>query len=369
MLCGAYTLAQNAHVRGDFLYSSMRPRTQASLDLVLYIVFFLPGIAALIYSGYDFAAISWHINEHSNVTANGPPVYHFKTMIPIAGALVMLQGIAEIVRCVVCLKTGEWPSRLQGRRRDRRHRGAARAQRIRRRGIAQDRDRARQRDRRGRAPARHGRGPEHMSDPALGLLMLDAHRGRDHDGLPDGLHADGPRHVLRLHRVLRPDASVARQPGLRPDGPAHLRRDDQRRPDLHPAVRADGLRDGARRAGRQDVLLDPARVPARAGLARGRDADRVHVLGHCQRPGRRGRGADGRHRVQPDAAGRLRREARLRRHHRRRHARHSDSAVGHDHRLCGGRRAVGREALRGGDVPRLLPVVPLSRLHHRLGDD
>jgi TRAP-type mannitol/chloroaromatic compound transport system permease small subunit len=113
MLCGAYTLAQNAHVRGDFLYSSMRPRTQASLDLVLYIVFFLPGIAALIYAGYGFAADSWRIAEHSNVTANGPPVYHFKTVIPIAGALVMLQGIAEIVRAVVCLKTGEWPSRLK----------------------------------------------------------------------------------------------------------------------------------------------------------------------------------------------------------------------------------------------------------------
>src|ERR1044071_5680341 len=112
MICGAYTLAQNAHVRGDFLYSSMRPRTQALLDLVLYFVFFIPGIAALIYAGYFYAADSWHINEHSNVTAEGPPVYHFKTVIPIAGALIMLQGIGEIIRCIVCLKTGEWPSRL-----------------------------------------------------------------------------------------------------------------------------------------------------------------------------------------------------------------------------------------------------------------
>src|SRR5262252_5224238 len=112
MLCGAYTLAQNAHVRGDFLYSSMRPRMQAALDIALYVIFFFPGIAALIYAGYDYAAISWRIAEHSNVTANGPPVYHFKSVIPIAGGLVMLQGIAEIVRCVMCLKTGEWPSRL-----------------------------------------------------------------------------------------------------------------------------------------------------------------------------------------------------------------------------------------------------------------
>jgi TRAP-type mannitol/chloroaromatic compound transport system permease small subunit len=113
MMCGAYALAQNAHVRGDFLYSSMRPRTQASLDLVLYFLFFIPGIAALIYSGYDYALLSWRIDEHSNVTANGPPIYHFKAVIPVAGVLVMLQGVAEIVRCMVCLRTGVWPARLK----------------------------------------------------------------------------------------------------------------------------------------------------------------------------------------------------------------------------------------------------------------
>jgi len=113
MMCGAYTLAQNGHVRGDFLYSSMKPRTQATLDLVLYIAFFLPGILALCYAGLDYAADSWRINEHSNVTADGPPVYHFKTVIPIAGALLLLQGIAEIIRCVICLRTGAWPDRLR----------------------------------------------------------------------------------------------------------------------------------------------------------------------------------------------------------------------------------------------------------------
>jgi len=113
MLGGAYTLAQNAHVRGDFLYSSMRPRTQASLDLALYLIFFIPGIAALVYAGYYYAADSWRIAEHSTVTAEGPPVYQFKAMIPLAGMLVLLQGIAEIVRCIVCIKTGQWPSRLK----------------------------------------------------------------------------------------------------------------------------------------------------------------------------------------------------------------------------------------------------------------
>lgn len=113
MLAGAYALAQNAHVRGDFFYSNMRPRLQASFDLVLYVVLFLPGIAALIWSGYDYAALSWRINEHSSVTADGPPIYPFKTVIPVAGALIMLQGLAEITRCVICLRTGAWPSRLK----------------------------------------------------------------------------------------------------------------------------------------------------------------------------------------------------------------------------------------------------------------
>ena len=111
MMCGAYTLAQDGHVRGDFLYGSMRPRTQAALDLVLYFLFFIPGILALMYAGYHFAGDSWRIGEHSTVTAEGPPVYYFKSIIPIAGVLVMLQGIAEIVRCVMCIRAGEWPSR------------------------------------------------------------------------------------------------------------------------------------------------------------------------------------------------------------------------------------------------------------------
>jgi TRAP-type mannitol/chloroaromatic compound transport system permease small subunit len=112
MMCGGYTLAQGGHVRADFVYTYLRPRTQAALDLALYFLFFIPGILGLIYAGYDYASLSWRIGEHSTVTAEGPPVYHFKSVIPIAGALVMLQGVAEIVRCIVCLRTGEWPSRL-----------------------------------------------------------------------------------------------------------------------------------------------------------------------------------------------------------------------------------------------------------------
>jgi TRAP-type mannitol/chloroaromatic compound transport system permease small subunit len=91
----------------------MRPRTQAAFDLALYFLFFLPGVLALVYAGYYYGMDSWRINEHSNVTADGPPVYQFKMVIPIAGALVLIQGIAEIIRCVICLLTGEWPERLK----------------------------------------------------------------------------------------------------------------------------------------------------------------------------------------------------------------------------------------------------------------
>jgi len=112
MMCGAYTLSQDGHVRGDFLYGSMKPRTQASLDLALYILFFLPGIGALTWAGWDYFQDSLAMREQT-FNATPLPVYPFKFVIPVAGAVVMLQGLAEILRCVVCLRTGEWPARLK----------------------------------------------------------------------------------------------------------------------------------------------------------------------------------------------------------------------------------------------------------------
>ena len=112
MMAGAYTLAKNGHVRGDVLYGFFRPRTQATIDLILYIVFFLPGVFALTYAGYFYAEESWRINEHSTITYEGPPLYPFKTVIPVAGAFVLMQGIVEIIRCIACLRDGVWPSRV-----------------------------------------------------------------------------------------------------------------------------------------------------------------------------------------------------------------------------------------------------------------
>ncbi len=113
MMAGAYTLSKNGHVRGDVLYGFFPPRLQAGLDLSLYILFFIPGVVAFVWAGYNYAAESWVINEHSNITADGPPIYPFKTIIPIAGAFILVQGIVEIIRCVICLRQGDWPSRQE----------------------------------------------------------------------------------------------------------------------------------------------------------------------------------------------------------------------------------------------------------------
>ncbi|MEY2622629.1 MAG: hypothetical protein RIT26_2449 [Pseudomonadota bacterium] len=112
MMGGAYTLSQGGHVRGDFFYGSAKPRTQATLDLVLYVIFFFPGVIALTYAGYTYAADSWAINEQT-FNADPLPLYPFKSVIPVAGAIVLMQGLAEILRCVVCLRTGAWPERLK----------------------------------------------------------------------------------------------------------------------------------------------------------------------------------------------------------------------------------------------------------------
>ncbi len=112
MMAGAYALSQDAHVRGDVLYRLMPTRVQASVDLALYILFLAPGALALIYYGYHFAADSWFYKEVSWSSPSRIQIYFFKTLIPVSGVLVLLQGVAESVRCVICLRTGAFPDRL-----------------------------------------------------------------------------------------------------------------------------------------------------------------------------------------------------------------------------------------------------------------
>jgi TRAP-type mannitol/chloroaromatic compound transport system permease small subunit len=112
MMAGAYTLSRNAHVRGDFLYRTWSPRRQAWMDLVLYLIFFFPGILALVIAGTIEADRSWLLDERTNSPATAP-LYPFKTLIPVVGVLMLLQGLVEFVRCIICIRTGKWPQRLR----------------------------------------------------------------------------------------------------------------------------------------------------------------------------------------------------------------------------------------------------------------
>jgi TRAP-type mannitol/chloroaromatic compound transport system permease small subunit len=113
LMAGAYTVSRNGHVRGDFIYRLWPQRVQAIVDLVLYVLFYLPGIGALVYAGTHFARMSWRFGEVSVFSPANIPIFPMKTLIPIAGVLLLLQGISEILRCIECIREGHWPARLQ----------------------------------------------------------------------------------------------------------------------------------------------------------------------------------------------------------------------------------------------------------------
>jgi TRAP-type mannitol/chloroaromatic compound transport system permease small subunit len=112
LMAGAYALSRNSHVRADVLYRFWKPRTQASMDLTLYILFFFPAIAAFIYSGWNYAEMSIRFREISIFSPAGIPVFPLKTLTPATGVLLLLQGLAESARCVICIREGAWPPRL-----------------------------------------------------------------------------------------------------------------------------------------------------------------------------------------------------------------------------------------------------------------
>lgn len=112
IMAGPYALSRNAHVRGDVVYRLLPVRVQGAIDFVLYLLFFFPGVFALLYSGYEFAAMSWMMREHSSSSPDGPPIYPFKMLIPLAALFLMVQGVAELVRAWQALRTGRWPVRL-----------------------------------------------------------------------------------------------------------------------------------------------------------------------------------------------------------------------------------------------------------------
>jgi TRAP-type mannitol/chloroaromatic compound transport system permease small subunit len=112
MMAGAYALSRNGHVRGDFLYRMMTPRWQARLDALLYVLFFFPAIFAFMIYGWHFFEESYRQNERSMFSPTGPVIWPFKLLIPVVGFLLLLQGLVELVRCIRCIRSGEWPQRL-----------------------------------------------------------------------------------------------------------------------------------------------------------------------------------------------------------------------------------------------------------------
>ena len=112
MMAGAYTLSTEAHVRGDVIYRLLKPRTQGYIDLILYFIFFFPGILALAFYGYEYAALAWKIKETSWNSPAQIQIYMAKSMIPLSGALLSIQGISEVFRSIICIKTGHWPERM-----------------------------------------------------------------------------------------------------------------------------------------------------------------------------------------------------------------------------------------------------------------
>lgn len=108
MMGGAYTLSRDGHVRGDFVYRLWKPRTQAWIELVLYFVFFFPGVIALIFAGWKYASRSIRQGEVSINSPAGVPIYQFKAVIVAAGLLLFIQGIAQVFRCILCIREGYW---------------------------------------------------------------------------------------------------------------------------------------------------------------------------------------------------------------------------------------------------------------------
>ena len=112
IMAGAYALSRNAHVRGDVLFRLLRPRAQATIELVLYFIFFYPGVTALIIAGYGYAHDSFGYKEVSVNSPVGVPIWQLKALIPLAGGMLFIQGIAQVIRCILCIQTGLWPRQL-----------------------------------------------------------------------------------------------------------------------------------------------------------------------------------------------------------------------------------------------------------------
>ena len=376
MMAGAYTLAKDGHVRGDVLYGFFEPRPQATIDLILYIVFFIPGVFALTYAGYFYAAESWAISESSTITADGPPLYPFKTMLPLAGAFLLVQGIVEIIRCVICIKQGDWPSRAEDVQ-------EVDVDKLKEMVHVKDED-IHKLDKfvapQGETQMKIRKelwfgfalmaiilvtvviytpwsnfADGHLSRDdlgSLGLLMLALIVVAIMLGFPTAftLMGMGVLFGWLAYRSVNPGTRDPADPG--PDGAACLLGDVQRRADRDPALRVHGL-PGRTCEPDRETVQEPApgaRAPARR-TGGGDDRDLRHLC-NCIRHRRRRGHADGPARAAGDAARRLQHQGGGRCDHGRRLPGHPDPAFGTADRLWRNRWRVGGQAVRGRVLPR-----------------
>jgi TRAP-type mannitol/chloroaromatic compound transport system permease small subunit len=99
MLAAAYTLLKGGHIRTDVFYERWSPRRRAIVDMICYLLFFFPGLAFILYASGVEAWHAWRVGERSDWTPWRPILYPLKAMIPLSTLLLILQGVAEVIRC------------------------------------------------------------------------------------------------------------------------------------------------------------------------------------------------------------------------------------------------------------------------------
>ena len=244
LMAGAYTLSRNGHVRADVIYRFLPPRTQASFDIVLYVIFFLPAIAAFMYSGYIYAEMSVRFREVSIFSPAGVPVFPLKTLIPITGFLLLLQGIAEIIRCILCIREGAWPARLHDVE-------ETESVIIHETQYKQERG---EDDVRSQSRCRGTKGLEHDRSASRHVDAISVHL-HHHAGISDCLHPDGDGIGLWFLCLLRARTGNIPESHLHPSGIESLRGDVERRAHRGPAIFVYGIRGRAREHPRPPVSL------------------------------------------------------------------------------------------------------------------
>jgi TRAP-type mannitol/chloroaromatic compound transport system permease small subunit len=108
MLGAGYALLKGAHIRTDIFYQNWSPRTQGIVDAASYLFLFFPGMIFFFVSGTNEAVHAWRILERSDASPWRPPLYPFKTVIPFATLLLLIQGVSETIKSLYAARRGKW---------------------------------------------------------------------------------------------------------------------------------------------------------------------------------------------------------------------------------------------------------------------